>query len=145
MSEKPDTAIEDKLRASFARQSLMQTFQAELSEITPGYVVITCPILDLARQQHGVAHAGLTFAVGDTAAGYAALTLMPTEAEVMTAEMKINLVAPADGERMIAIGRVFKSGKRLAVVTGEVAVEKDGKRTTVAVLQGTMVPILPKA
>ena len=137
-------AVARKLKDSFARQNLMTTFGVSIAEIAPGRVVLTCPILDLARQQHGFGHAGLAFAVGDTATGYAALTLMPEEAEVMTAEMKINLVAPSDGEVMIATGRVIKSGKRLAVVTGEVEVEKAGVRTTVAVLQGTMVPILPR-
>ena len=136
--------VERKLRDSFARQSIMTTFGVTIAEIAPGRIVLTCPILDLARQQHGFGHAGLAFTVGDTAAGYAALTLMPEDAEVMTAEMKINLVAPSDGDRMIATGRVVKAGKRLAVVTGEVKVEKAGVRTTVAILQGTMVPILPR-
>ena len=137
-------ATEARVRASFARQKLMATFGAEIAALSSGHCMLTSPILALAEQQHGVGHAGLTFALGDTAAGYAALTLMADEAEVMTAEMKINLVAPSDGDRMIATGRVVKAGKRLAVVTGEVEVEKAGVRTTVAILQGTMVPILPR-
>ena len=128
------------IRDNFGAQTLMQTFGAELREVTPGHVEITAPILPGSLQQHGFAHAGLTFSVGDSAAGYAALTLMPEGADVLTAEMKINLLAPASGERLIATGRVIKPGRRLFVVGAEVAVEKDGTLTPVALLQGTMVP-----
>lgn len=138
-----DVTIEAKLRESFARQSLMATFGAALAEIVPGRVVIEAPILDLARQQHGFGHAALTFGLGDTAAGYAALTLMPPAAEVLTVEMKINLVAPAAGDRLIATGRVVKAGRRLTVVTAEVEAEAGGRRRTVALLQGTMLPVEP--
>lgn len=138
-----DVTIEAKLRESFARQSLMATFGAALAEIVSGRVVIEAPILDLARQQHGFGHAALTFGLGDTAAGYAALTLMPAAAEVLTVEMKINLVAPAAGDRLIATGRVVKAGRRLTVVTAEVEAEAGGRRRTVALLQGTMLPVEP--
>ena len=141
MTEPDDGARAAKLRASFARQSLMATFGAELTAIRPGECEIAAPILPLARQQHDVGHAGLTFALGDTAAGYAALSLMPEEAEVMTAEMKINLLAPAAGERLIAIGRVAKAGRRLTVVTAEVFAETGASRRLIAILQGTMVPV----
>jgi len=138
-----DAAMAAKVRHSFARQSLMATFGATLAEVAAGRVVIAAPILDLARQQHGFGHAGLTFTLGDTAAGYAALTLMPLPAEVLTVEMKINLVAPAAGDRLIATGRVVKAGRRLTVVTAEVEAETDGTRRTVALLQGTMLPVEP--
>ena len=128
------------IRDSFGAQTLMQTFGAELVAITPGRVEIAAPILPGSLQQHGFAHAGLTFSLGDSAAGYSALSLMPEGSEVLTAEMKINLLAPASGERLIATGRVIKPGRRLFVVGAEVAVEKNGKRIPVALLQGTMVP-----
>ncbi|WP_347311096.1 PaaI family thioesterase [Defluviimonas sp. SAOS-178_SWC] len=143
MNSQVDTALAEKLRASFARQSLMTTFAAELTAIRPGECEITAPILALARQQHDVGHAGLTFALGDTAAGYAALSLMPEDAEVMTAEMKINLMAPARGDRLIATGRVVRAGRRLTIVTAEVEAESGGQRKLVALLQGTMVPVAP--
>ncbi|MBK5945438.1 phenylacetic acid degradation protein [Rhodobacter veldkampii DSM 11550] len=134
----------DRITNSFAQQSLMQTFGAAITRIEPGLCEIAAPILPLARQQHGMGHAGLTFALGDTAAGYAALTLMAPGAEVMTAEMKINLLAPAAGGRLIARGRVVKAGRRLSVVTAEVEAEApDGARKLIAVLQGTMVPVDP--
>lgn len=132
---------ESRIRDSFARQSLMQTFGAELTQIAPGVVTITSPILPLARQQHDVGHAGLAFAIGDTAAGYAALTLMPDEAEVMTVEMKINLMSPSAGDRLVAEGRVIRAGKRLMVVTADVWAETGDKRKHVAILQGTMIPV----
>jgi uncharacterized protein (TIGR00369 family) len=141
MTEPLDPGRDAKVRASFARQRLMTTFGAEIAVLAPGMCEITAPILPLARQQHEVGHAGLTFALGDTAAGYAALTLMADEAEVMTAEMKINLLAPAQGDRLIATGRVVKAGRRLTVVTADVEVEAAGKRRLIAVLQGTMVPM----
>lgn len=141
MSETLDPGRDAKVRASFARQRLMSTFGAEITALAPRVCEVTAPILSLARQQHDVGHAGLTFALGDTAAGYAALTLMPDGAEVMTAEMKINLLAPAKGDRLIATGRVAKAGRRLTVVTAEVAAEAAGERRLIAVLQGTMVPV----
>ncbi|WP_424964676.1 PaaI family thioesterase [Dinoroseobacter sp. S375] len=130
--------LQDKVARSFARQGLMGTLGAELVSVKPGKVVIRAPVTPETGQQHGVAHAGLTFAIGDSAAGYAALTLMPEESEVVTAEIKINLLAPGSGQALIATGRVVKPGKRLVVVTAEVARE-DG--TCVALLQGTMVPV----
>lgn len=141
MTDTLDPGREAKVRASFARQALMRTFGAEIAALGPGHCVIAAPVLPLARQQHGVGHAGLTFALGDSAAGYAALTLMPEEAEVLTAEMKINLMAPARGDRLIATGRVIRAGRRLTVVAAEVEAEAAGQRRLVAILQGTMVPV----
>lgn len=131
------------IRTSFAAQSLMETLGAEMTELAPGRAVIEAPILPSARQQHGYAHAGLTFALGDSAAGYAALTLLPEGSEVLTVEIKINLLAPGAGDRLIATGRVVKPGRRLVIVTAEVEAERDGTRHAVALLQGTMVPAAP--
>lgn len=136
-----DPTAHDRITASFNAQSMMETLGAQLSEVTPGLVRITAPILAGTRQQQGFGHAGLTFSIGDSAAGYAALTLLPLDMEVVTAEMKINLIAPARGDRLIATGRVIKPGKRLCVVTAEVHAEAAGKQTLIAVLQGTMVPV----
>ncbi len=133
-------AYAEKVRQSFARQRLMQTFRAELSEIDPGACTIIAPILPAHRQQHDFAHAGLTFALGDSAAGYAALSLMEEKDEVLTVEMKINLLAPARGELLISRGRVVKPGRRLIVVSAEVLARSNDKETIVALLQGTMIP-----
>ncbi len=132
-----------RIRDSFARQGLMRSFEARIERIEDGQVVLSAPIRAAFQQQHGAAHAGLTFALGDSAAGYAALTRMPDGAEVMTVEMKINLIAPAFGDRLLATGIVEKAGRRLSVVTARVEVETDGQRKTVALMQGTMIPVPP--
>lgn len=137
----PDT--EARVRDSFAAQSLMRTFEAQITALEPGLCIISAPIIPGARQQHGYGHAGLTFALGDSAAGYAALSLLDAGSEVLTAEMKINLLAPARGERLTAEGRVEKTGRRLVVVTASVYAHDGPRRTKIAVLQGTMVPTAP--
>lgn len=131
----------DRIRSSFARQSMMQTLGAEIASVSTGEVVITAPILPGSRQQHDVAHAALSFAIGDTAAGYAALTVMPEDHEVMTTEMKINLLAPGAGDMLRATGRVIKPGRRLVIVTAEVHALTKGEEKLIALLQGTMVPV----
>lgn len=136
-----DKAAIDRIYQSFGAQTMMATLGAQLHEVTTGLVRITAPILAGSQQQQGFGHAGLTFSIGDSAAGYAALTMLPLDMEVVTAEIKINLLAPARGDRLIATGRVVKPGKRLSVVTSEVHAEQDGVQTLIAVLQGTMVPV----
>jgi uncharacterized protein (TIGR00369 family) len=130
-----------RVRDSFARQSMMTTLGAQLLDVAPGRCRISAPILPGACQQQGYGHAALTFALGDTSAGYAALSLLPEGREVLTAEIKINLLAPAIGERLVAEGRVIKPGRRLVVVQSEVWSETGGDRRQVALLTGTMVPV----
>lgn len=133
--------MSDRIRRSFAAQSLMTTLEARITALEPGMVEITAPILPGGRQQQGAGHAGVTFALADTAAGYAALSLMPEDREVMTVEAKINLLAPAMGEALVARGRVVKPGRRLTVVTAEVFAIRAGAETCIAILQGTMIPM----
>lgn len=133
--------MDNRIRNSFASQTMMQTLGAEITDVGQGSVTITAPILPGSRQQHGVAHAALSFAIGDSAAGYAALTLMPEDSEVMTAEMKINLLAPGAGDYLRATGKVIKPGRRLVIVTAEVHAITGAEEKLVALLQGTMVPV----
>ncbi|GLO75434.1 thioesterase superfamily protein [Phaeobacter italicus] len=133
--------MDNRIRNSFASQTMMQTLGAEITDVGQGSVTITAPILPGSRQQHGVAHAALSFAIGDSAAGYAALTLMPEDSEVMTAEMKINLLAPGAGDYLRATGKVIKPGRRLVIVTAEVHAITGSEEKLVALLQGTMVPV----
>ncbi|MFC4217024.1 PaaI family thioesterase [Pseudophaeobacter arcticus] len=135
--------MEQRIRDSFARQSMMETLGASISSITPGEVVITAPILPSSRQQQGFAHAALTFAIGDSAAGYSALTLLAADQEVMTAEIKVNLLAPGAGDYLRATGRVIKPGRRLVVVSAEVHAITGEDEKLIAVLQGTMIPVTP--
>lgn len=132
---------EARVRDSFARQSMMQTFGATLDAVGHGFCRIICPILPGCLQQQGAGHAALSFGIGDSAAGYAALTLIPDGQEVMTAEIKINLLSPALGDRLVAEGRVVKPGRRLIVVTSGVWAETASGRKQVALMQGTMVPV----
>lgn len=134
-------AIAEKVRQSFARQDMMATLGAELLAVGRGRVAIGAPILPAMRQQHGFAHAAVTFALGDSAAGYAALSVMAPPDEVVTSEMKINLLAPASGQRLEAKGRVIKAGKRLVVVAATVVAIDGPARRDVAVMQGTMMPV----
>lgn len=119
----------------------MATLGARLDAVDPGAVTISAPILPCATQQHGHGHAGLSFSIGDSAAGYAALTLLPQDQEVVTAEIRIHLLAPARGDRLIARGRVVKPGRRLLVVQSEVFAATDGTERQIALLTGTMVPV----
>ena len=129
--------IQPRVAESFARQAIMTSFGADLLYADAGVCRIGAPILPAFTQQHGYGHAGVTFALGDSAAGYAALSMLPDGAEVLTAEMKVNLLAPAKGRHLLAEGRVLKPGRRLVVVTGEVRADN----ALIAVLQGTMIPV----
>lgn len=133
--------IETKIRESFAKQAMMSSLHAKLILVGDGCVQIQAPILPAFTQQHDFAHAGVTFSLGDSAAGYAALTLMDENAEVLTAEMKINLLAPAKGDVLVATGKVIRPGKRLMVVTATVEAVTGNDRQDIAILQGTMVPV----
>lgn len=134
--------IPPRLQASFDRQSMMKTLGATLVP-SEGAVVIRAPMAPHLLQQQGAAHAALAFAIGDSAAGYAALATMPEDRDVMTVEMKINLLAPAVGEYFEAVGKVVRAGKRLTVVTAEVFAVSRARRKTIALLQGTMIPVDP--
>lgn len=133
----------ERIKDSFDRQSMMATLGATLDSVAPGKVVISAPILPGSLQQKGAAHAALTFAIGDSAAGYSALTLLPEDQDVMTAEIKINLLAPGVGDRLRATGTVVKPGRRLVVVTAEVHAISGDQEKLIAILQGTMVPVTP--
>ncbi|MHA6347100.1 PaaI family thioesterase [Roseivivax sp. CAU 1761] len=135
------SSIEDRVRASFDRQNLMKTFGARLDAVARGEVTISGPVAENALQQQGIGHAGLAFSLGDSAAGYAALSVLPDDHEVVTSEMKIHLLAPAAGERLIARGRVVKPGRRLVVVMAEVFALRDGVEKQIALMTGTTVPV----
>jgi len=136
-------ALETRIRASFARQGMIATLQGRMTLVAPGRCEVTAPITPGVSQQHGAGHAALAFALGDTAAGYAALTLMPEGTEVMTAEIKINLMRPATGSALVARGEVLRAGRRLIVVRADIFALRDGAEVLIAVMQGTMVPVEP--
>ncbi len=133
--------ITERIIRSFESQSMMKTIGAKIHKVEKGRVTIEAPLLPSTLQQQGYAHAGLTFSIGDSAAGYSALTLLPEDQEVITAEIKINLLAPADGGILRAEGRVVKHGKRLVVVNSEIHTLKNKTKKLIAILQGTMIPV----
>ena len=100
---------------SFERQGVMGLMGARLTRVEPGLVEITVPFREDLTQQHGFFHAGVATTLADSAAGYAAYTLLPADAAILAVELKINFVAPAKGENLIATGRVLKSGRTLTV------------------------------
>jgi len=139
--EPQDPDFEVRIRRSFARQAALVTMGASLTRVGPGEVEIQLPFRPELSQQHGFLHAGVTTAVVDTACGYAALTLMPAGAAVLSIEFKVNLLAPGQGERFIATGRVVKPGRTLTVCAGEVEAVRGGARQTVAIMQATMMSV----
>lgn len=140
-SSPKDPNYEARVRESFARQGLMATLGASLVRVAPGQVEIALSPSAAVAQQHGYVHAGALASIADSAAGYAALTLMPPGAGVLTAEFKINLMAPGLGERMTARGRVIKAGRTLTLAQAEVFALNDGSEKQIALLTATLMAV----
>ena len=132
----PDGAA--RVRASFARQGAMGTIGATLDTVEPGHCAISLAPRPEIAQQHGYVHAGIVSAIVDTAGGYAGFSLFPANASVLTVEFKVNLLAPAEGERIVAEGFVVKPGRTLCITRGEVHALRGDKRKLVAVMQQTL-------
>lgn len=128
----PDFAT--RVRDSFHRQQAMALIGATMPVVEAGYTEIHLPHKPEVTQQHGFIHGGVVGMIADSAAGYAANTLTPADASVLTVEYKMNLLAPADGELLIAQGTVLKYGRTLTVTRAEVFAVKDGKKTLCAVM-----------
>ena len=122
----------------------MKTIGAQLESIEVGKVIISLELKPHIKQQHGFGHAGITFSIGDSAAGYAALTKMGEHQEVLTSEMKIHLMSPADGKMLKAVGSVLKAGRRLFVVQSNIYSVSEKKEKLIATMLGTMVPSMIK-
>nr|WP_094036847.1 PaaI family thioesterase [Antarctobacter heliothermus] len=135
------TDMETRIRDSFDRQGMLVTLGATLLHVAPGAVEIAVPIGPQVSQQQGLAHGGLAFTIGDSAAGYSALTLLDADSEVVTSEMAIHYLAPGSGQRLIARGSVIKPGKRMLVTQADVYAEDQGKERHIARLTGTMVRV----
>src|SRR5580692_12809564 len=125
-----------RVRASFDRQAMMTTLGVELTTIERGRVELAVRHDDRFTQQHGFLHAGAVAAVLDTACGYAAFSVMPPDAAVLTATYTINLLAPAAGQRFVMSGEVVRAGRTLVVCRGEAFA--DGSQRPFAVMQATM-------
>ncbi|SCE00691.1 PaaI family thioesterase [Streptomyces sp. DvalAA-19] len=140
--EEASPAVRKRVQDSFDLQGLMSHLGARLSHIGSGLVHIVLPARPEVTQQHGYVHAGATSAIADSAGGYAALTLFDEDSEVLTVEYKINLLAPAAGDHLEAIGTVLKPGRTLTVCQLEVyGVRADGTRKLVANGQQTLIRV----
>lgn len=137
--EEASPEVQKRIQESFDRQGLMGHLGARISHIGPGRVHIVLPGRPEVTQQDGYFHAGATSAVADTAGGYAAFTLFPEDTAVLTVEYKVNLLAPAVGEYIKAVGTVLKPGRTLTVCRLEVFAVKDGRRKLVATGQQTLI------
>lgn len=139
----PDFAA--RVRANFDRQGLMGGLGAVLTNVEPGFVAIELPYAETLTQQHGFFHAGAVSSIADTAGGFAASTLFGAEDGILTVEFKINLMAPADGDLLVAEGRVVKPGRTLTLTTADVFVRKNGALKQCALMQQTLMRIVGRS
>jgi uncharacterized protein (TIGR00369 family) len=130
--------FEQRVRDSFARQAAMALIGAQMTTVEPGRCTIELPVRDDLTQQHRFVHGGIVGMIADSAGGYSAFTLMPADASVLTVEYKINMLAPAQGERLIARGQVIKPGRTLSIVRADVEAVADGAETLIATMQQTL-------
>lgn len=136
-----DPGFESRVRASFGRQRLMQTLGVQLTRVAAGECEMEMPFDAAFAQQHGFLHAGTLTSVVDSACGYAALSLMAPGAAVMSVEFKVNLLAPAAGELLIARARVVRSGRTLTIVSGDGFMRSGDRERHVFTMLGTMMAV----
>jgi uncharacterized protein (TIGR00369 family) len=137
----PDPDFADRVRASFVRQGAMATIGASLAQVSPGRVVIELPWQQALTQQHGFLHAGMVATALDSACGYAGFTLMPADVAVLTIEFKINLLAPAKGERFRMEGLVIKPGRTVTVTEGRAYAIHEGREKLIATMGATLMAV----
>src|SRR5512140_2096547 len=140
--EPQDPNFVQRVRASFARQGAMQTIGATLVSVTPGVVTIELPWAQALTQQHGFLHAGIVATALDSACGYSASSLMPDQAAVLTIEYKINLMAPAKGQRFRMVGEVVKPGRTISVTEGRAYAIDGQEEKLIATMSATLMTIV---
>ena len=134
--------FETRVRESFARQQAMATIGAELTRVSPGVIEIEMPFSEHLTQQHGFLHAGVISTALDSACGYAAYSMMPADAAILTIEFKRNLLSPGRGERFLFRGEVTKPGRTIMVTDGRAyAFDAEGEVRLVATMTGTMMRV----
>ena len=138
----PAANFEERIRSSFDRQQAMKTIGAQLTHVSPGTIEIELAYSPNLTQQHGFLHAGIISTALDSACGYAAFSLMPENAGVLTIEFKVNLLAPGKGERFLFRGSVTKPGRTIIVADGQAfAFAADGEAKLIATMTGTMMTV----
>ena len=135
--------FEKKVRASFKQQAFMSTIGAEMSSVAPGKVEIQLPFSTRLTQQNGFVHAGAITTILDSACGYAALSVAPEDAEVLSVEFKVNLLTPAVGDSFVARASVKRAGKRLTICAADAFALRNGEEKMVATMLGTIMSIKP--
>lgn len=138
MTQISDPNFAKRVRESFDRQNVMHLIRATMPVIEHGRTEIHLPHWEGIEQQHGYVHGGIVGTIADSAAGYAAMTVVPAGASVLTVEYKMNLVAPANGQSLIARGQVVRAGRTLIVTKAEVFAVDDGREALCALMQQTI-------
>jgi uncharacterized protein (TIGR00369 family) len=136
-----DPNFEARVRASFAKQQYMATIGAEVAQVAAGRVALRMKVRDSLLQQHGFVHAGALASLADSACGYAALSLMPADAAVLSVEFKVNMLSPAKGDAVIARAEVIRPGKTIMVCRADVFSVNGSEEKLVAAMQGTMMVV----
>jgi uncharacterized protein (TIGR00369 family) len=138
----PPTSTHERVADSLARQGMMQHLGVRLLSVSAGLVELALPYGDKTTQQQGGFHGGAIGALADIAGGYAALTVLPEDMEVVTVEYKINFLSSYQGGEIRATGKVVKAGRRVVVTTAEVVhIDANGKSSPCAVMQQTLAPV----
>jgi uncharacterized protein (TIGR00369 family) len=139
--EPQDPQYAERVRASFGRQGAMATIGAQLVSVEPGTVTIELAWAQGLTQQHGFLHAGIVAAALDSACGYAGSSLMAADAGVLTIEYKINLLAPAQGQRFRMTGQVVKPGRTISVSEGRAFAIDNGQEKLIATMTATLMTV----
>jgi uncharacterized protein (TIGR00369 family) len=139
--EAKDVAYKEKVIESFGQQGVMKTLNASILDIQPGRVELKLPYSETLTQQHGFIHAGIVSTILDNACGYAAFTLMPENAAVLSIEFKVNFLSPARGDWFRAVAKVKKPGRTITVAEGELFANTDGEEKLVATMLGTIMAV----
>jgi uncharacterized protein (TIGR00369 family) len=139
--EPQDPQFAARVRASFDRQHAMKTLGASLASVEPGVVVIELPWAQALTQQHGFLHGGILAAGMDSACGYAAFSLMPADAAILTIEYKINMLSPAKGQRFRMVGEVAKPGRNITVTEGKAWAIDDGREKLISTMTATLMAL----
>jgi len=140
-----DAEYEERVRESFSRQGMMKHLGAQLVALGAGHAEIHVPFREQLTQQHSYFHAGVSGTIADSACGYAAYTLMPADSSVLTVEYKLNLLAPAAGEKLMARAHVVRSGRTLKICSADVYVLKDGAEVHCATMLATIMCLAGKS
>lgn len=141
----PAMTLTDRIKESFARQGLLRTLGARVVSVEPGAVTLALPLTEALTQQQGYAHGGVTFSLGDSAAGYAAVSLLEPGFDVVTSDMTIHYLAPGIGDTLEARGTVIRSGRRMLVSQADIYTTVEGNEAHIARMTGTMVRVTPRA